>query len=113
VKIGSISGLVYSTAIWTRRRSSTDAGFGRASATDHQSLCYVTVLADLHTDRDQPTSNRGSGPTLYLKVDDIDRLLRRRARHGLTPSGEAAQDARDAGSSCCSTPDGNKLASSQ
>jgi catechol 2,3-dioxygenase-like lactoylglutathione lyase family enzyme len=91
VKISSISGLTYPVKDLDRTAEFYQSlGFRPGKRDDHQLTCYVNWFWVTFT-----THHNGeprSGPTLYLKVDDIDDCYRSVLAHGFTPSAEPRKD---------------------
>jgi len=72
-------------------------GFRLGKRDDHQLTCYVNRFWVTFTTHHN--GELGSGPTLYLKVDDIDDFYGAVLAHGFTPPAEPRKDRPDAGSS--------------
>jgi len=109
VKINSISGLTYSVKDLDRTAEFYQSlGFRPGKRDDHQFTCYVNwfwVTFTTHLN-----GNSGSGPTLYLKVDDIDDFYGAVLAHGLTASTEPRKDRSGRREFIMFDPDGNRLA---
>jgi catechol 2,3-dioxygenase-like lactoylglutathione lyase family enzyme len=105
VKIGSISGLVYPVSDLDKTAQFYEMlGFRPGKRDDHQFTCYVNWFwLTFTTDQDKANVELGSGPTLYLKVDDIDDCYGAVLARGLPRPASRARTAPDAGSSSCST----------
>jgi catechol 2,3-dioxygenase-like lactoylglutathione lyase family enzyme len=111
VKISSISGLTYPVRDLDKTAEFYETlGFRSGKRDAGQLTCYVnwfwvTFTTD-HPDDTQP----GDGPTLYLKVDDIDDFYGAVLAHGLTPSTEPRKDRSGRREFLLLDPDGNRLA---
>jgi catechol 2,3-dioxygenase-like lactoylglutathione lyase family enzyme len=91
VKISSISGLTYRVEDLDRTAEFYDMlGFRPGKRDDNQLTCYVNWFWVTFTTHHNGES--GSGPTLYLKVDDIDDFYGAVLAHGFTPSTEPRKD---------------------
>jgi catechol 2,3-dioxygenase-like lactoylglutathione lyase family enzyme len=112
MKIGSISGLVYQVTDLDKTAQFYETlGFRPGKRDDQQFTCYVNWFwLAFTTDRDKAGVEPGSGPTLYLKVDDIDDFYGAVLAHGLTPSSEPRKDRSGRREFLLLDPDGNKLA---
>jgi len=109
MKISSVSGLTYSVRDLDRTaRFYENLGFRLGKRDDHQLTCYVNwfwVTFTTHRDGEP-----GSGPALYLKVDDIDDVYGAVLAHGFTPSAEPRKDRSGRREFFLLDPDGNHLA---
>ena len=109
MKISSISGLTYPVKDLDRTAEFYESlGFRLGKRDDHQLTCYVNWFWVTFT-----THHNGaprSGPTLYLKVDDIDDFYGAVLAHGFTPSTEPRQDRSGRREFSLPDPDGNRLA---
>lgn len=109
MKISSISGLTYPVKDLDRTAEFyQNLGFRLGKRDDHQLTCYinwfwVTFTTDHHAEP-------GSGPTLYLKVDDIDDYYGAVLAHGLATSTEPRKDRSGRREFFLLDPDGNRLA---
>ena len=112
MKIGSISGLVYPVQDLDKTAEFYEMlGFRPGKRDDRQYTCYVNWFwLTFTTDQDKVDGEPGSGPTLYLKVDDIDDCYGAVLAHGLTPSTEPRKDRSGRREFLLLDPDGNKLA---
>jgi catechol 2,3-dioxygenase-like lactoylglutathione lyase family enzyme len=103
VKIGSISGLVYPVSDLDKTAEFYETlGFRPGRRDDHQFTCYVNWF--------WLTFTADPGPTLYLKVDDIDDFYGAVLAHGLTPSSEPRKDRSGRREFLLLDPEGNRLA---
>jgi len=109
VKISSISGLTYSVKDLDRTSEFYESlGFRPGKRDDHQLTCYVNWFwVTFTTDHN---GEAGSGPTLYLKVDDIDDFYGAVLAHGFTPETEPRKDRTGRREFLLLDPDGNRLA---
>jgi catechol 2,3-dioxygenase-like lactoylglutathione lyase family enzyme len=109
VKISSISGLTCPVKDLDRTAEFyQDLGFRPGKRDDHQLTCYVNWFwVTFTTDHD---TEPGAGPTLYLKVDDIDDFYGAVLANGLTPSTEPRKDRSGRREFLLLDPDGNHLA---
>jgi catechol 2,3-dioxygenase-like lactoylglutathione lyase family enzyme len=109
VKISSISGLTYPVKDLDRTAEFYESlGFRPGKRDDHQLTCYVNWFwVTFTTDHN---GEAGSGPTLYLKVDDIDDFYGAVLARGLTPSTEPRKDRSGRREFILLDPDGNRLA---
>ena len=109
MKISSISGLTYRVKDLDRTAEFYQSlGFRPGKQDDHQLTCYVNWF--WITFSTQHYGEPGSGPTLYLKVDDIDDFYGSILAHGLTPSTEPGKDRSGRREFILLDPDGNRLA---
>jgi catechol 2,3-dioxygenase-like lactoylglutathione lyase family enzyme len=109
VKISSISGLTYPVKDLDRTAGFyEDLGFRLGKRDDHQLTCYVNWFWVTFTTADN--GEPGSGPTLYLKVDDIDDCYGAAVARGFTPSAEPRKDRSGRREFFLPDPDGNRLA---
>jgi catechol 2,3-dioxygenase-like lactoylglutathione lyase family enzyme len=112
MKISSISGLVYPVRDLDRTAEFYQTlGFRPGKREDRQVTCYVnwfwvTFTLDGYETGPEP----GSGPTLYLKVDDIDDFYGAVLAHGLTPSSEPRKTRTGRREFVLVDPDGHQLA---
>jgi catechol 2,3-dioxygenase-like lactoylglutathione lyase family enzyme len=111
MKIGSISGVVYLVNDLHKTAEFYEMlGFRPGKRDDHQFTCYVNWFwLTFTTDHDQANVEPGSGPTLYLKVDDIDDCYGAVLANGLTPVGEPRKDRSGRREFSLFDPDGNQL----
>jgi catechol 2,3-dioxygenase-like lactoylglutathione lyase family enzyme len=109
VKISSISGLTYSVKDLDRTAEFYESlGFRPGKRDDHQLTCYVNWFWVTFTTVDN--GDPGSGPTLYLKVDDIDDFYGAVLAHGFQPETEPRKDRTGRREFLLLDPDGNRLA---
>jgi catechol 2,3-dioxygenase-like lactoylglutathione lyase family enzyme len=109
VKISSISGLTYPVKDLDRTAEFYQSlGFRPGKRDDGQLTCYVNWFWVTFTTH--ANGEPGAGPTLYLKVDDIDDAYGAVLAHGFTPSTEPRQDRSGRREFFLSDPDGNRLA---
>ena len=109
MKISSISGLTYPVKDLDRTAEFYEIPGFRLGKRDHRQLtCYVNWFwVTFTTDHDtQP----GSGPTLYLKVNDIDHCYGAVLARGFTPSTEPRKNRSGRREFWLPDPDGNRLA---
>jgi catechol 2,3-dioxygenase-like lactoylglutathione lyase family enzyme len=111
MKISSISGLVYSAKdLDTTAKFYETLGFRPGKREGHQLTCYVNWFWLTFTvDADDAGSPPGSGPALYLKVDDIDDFYGAVLAHGLTPSSEPRKHRSGRREFLLLDPDGHQL----
>ena len=109
MKISSISGLTYPVKDLDRTAEFYESlGFRPGKRDDHQLTCYVNWFwVTFSADHDGAP---GSGPTLYLKVDDIDDCYGAVLASGFTPSTEPRKDRSGRREFILLDPDGNRLA---
>jgi catechol 2,3-dioxygenase-like lactoylglutathione lyase family enzyme len=112
MKISSISGLVYPTTDLDRTAEFYETlGFRPGKRDDRQVTLYVNWFWVTFTlDHDEAGGGPGSGPTLYLKLDDIDDYYGAVLAHGLTPSSEPRKTRSGRREFLLADPDGNQLA---
>lgn len=109
MKISSISGLTYPVKDLDRTAEFYEnLGFRPGKRDDHQLTCYVNWFWVTFTTHHNGES--GSGPTLYLKVDDIDDFYGAVLAHGFTPPTEPRKDRSGRREFFLLDPDGNRLA---
>jgi catechol 2,3-dioxygenase-like lactoylglutathione lyase family enzyme len=109
VKISSISGLTYPVKDLDQTAEFYQSlGFRPGNRDDHQLTCYVNWFCVTFTTHHNGES--GSGPTLYLKVDDIDGFYGAVLAHGFTPSTEPRKEGSGRREFFLLDPDGNRLA---
>jgi catechol 2,3-dioxygenase-like lactoylglutathione lyase family enzyme len=108
MKISSISGLTYSVKDLDRTAEFYESlGFRPGKRDDHQLTCYVNWFwVTFSTDAN---GEPGEGPTLYLKVDDIDDAYGAVLAQGLTPSTEPRKDRAGRREFLLLDPDDNRL----
>ncbi len=112
MKISSISGLVYQVTDLDKSIEFYESlGFRIGKREDHQATCYVNwfwlrFVVDPNADATKPEL----GPTLYLKVDDIDDYYGAVLANGLTPSTEPRKQRSGTREFLLQDPDGNTLA---
>lgn len=109
MKISSISGVVYPVRELDKAIEFYQTlGFRLGKRDDHQVTVYVNWFwLTLTTDHDQVPAE--GGPSLYLKVDDIDDYYGAVLAHGLTPSTEPRKDRSGRREFLLLDPDGNRL----
>jgi catechol 2,3-dioxygenase-like lactoylglutathione lyase family enzyme len=109
VKISSIAGLTYPVKDLSRTAEFyEDLGFRPGKRDGDRLTCYVNWFwVTFTTDHD---GESGSGPTLYLKVDDIDDFYGAVLANGFTPSTEPRKDRSGRREFILLDPDGNCLA---
>ena len=112
MKIGSISGLVYPVRDLDKTAEFYETlGFRPGKRDGHQYTCYVNWFwLTFTTDTETAGVEPGSGPTLYLKVDDIDDFYGAVLANGLSPSSEPRKDRSGRREFLLLDPDGNRLA---
>jgi catechol 2,3-dioxygenase-like lactoylglutathione lyase family enzyme len=109
VKISSISGLTYSVKDLDRTAQFYETlGFRPGKREDHQLTCYVNWFWVTFTTHHN--GEPGSGPTLYLKADDIDDFYGAVLAQGFTPLTEPRKDRSGRREFFLLDPDGNRLA---
>ena len=109
MKISSISGLTYPARDLDQTAEFYESlGFRPGKRDDHQLTRYVNWFWVTFTT--QHDAEPGSGPTLYLKVDDIDDSYGAVLAHGFTPSTEPRKDRSGRREFGLLDPDGNRLA---
>ena len=112
MKISSISGLVYRVRDLDKTVEFYESlGFRMGKRDDHEATCYVNwfwvrFVADLDTDG----RTQEPGPTLYLKVDDIDDYYGALLASGFMPSTEPRKQRSGTREFLLDDPDGNTLA---
>ncbi|GAA0912600.1 hypothetical protein GCM10009557_86640 [Virgisporangium ochraceum] len=109
MKISSISGVVYPVRELDKAIEFYQTlGFRLGKRDDHQVTVYVNWFwLTLTTDHDHVPAE--GGPSLYLKVDDIDDYYGAVLAHGLTPSTEPRKDRSGRREFLLLDPDGNRL----
>ena len=112
MKISSISGLTYAVSDLEKTAEFYETlGFRLGKRDDRQITCYVNWFwVTFTTDQDKGDAAPGSGPTLYLKVDDIDDFYGAVLANGFTPSTEPRKDRSGRREFLLLDPDGNQLA---
>jgi catechol 2,3-dioxygenase-like lactoylglutathione lyase family enzyme len=112
MKIGSISGLVYLVGDLDKTAEFYETlGFRPGKRDGQQYTCYVNWFwLTFSTDSAGADVQPGSGPTLYLKVDDIDDFYGAVLANGLAPSTEPRKDRSGRREFLLLDPDGNRLA---
>jgi catechol 2,3-dioxygenase-like lactoylglutathione lyase family enzyme len=112
MKISSISGLVYAVRDLDETVKFYETlGFRLGKRDEHQVTCYVNWFwVTFTTDHDRANVKPGSGPTLYLKVDDIDDFYGAVLAHDFSPSSEPRKDRSGRREFLLADPDGNQLA---
>ena len=111
MKISSISGLVYPASDLDKTVEFYEAlGFRLGKRDDHQVTCYVNWFWVTFTTHHPEGVAPGCGPTLYLKVDNIDDTYGAVLAQGLTPSTEPRKDRSGRREFVLLDPDGNRLA---
>ena len=112
MKISSISGLVYRVGDLDNTVEFYESlGFRMGKRDDHEATCYVNwfwvrFVADSDSDGGEPEP----GPTLYLKVEDIDDYYGALLANGFTPSTEPRKQRSGTREFLLDDPDGNTLA---
>jgi catechol 2,3-dioxygenase-like lactoylglutathione lyase family enzyme len=111
MKISSISGVVYPVRELDKAAEFYQTlGFRLGKRDDRQLTIYVNWFwVTLTIDPDAATIPPGTGPALYLKVDDIDDFYGAALAHGLTPSTEPRKDRSGRREFLLLDPDGNRL----
>ena len=110
MKIGSISGLVYSaTDLDTTAAFYESLGFRPGKRDDGQLTCYVNWFWLTFTLDPDAGQKPDAGPALYLKVDDIDDCYGFVLAQGLSPSGEPRKDRSGRREFALHDPDGHTL----
>jgi catechol 2,3-dioxygenase-like lactoylglutathione lyase family enzyme len=111
MKIGSISGLLYPVRDLDRAAEFyRTLGFRPGKRDDRQLTCYVNWFWVTFTlDHEDAGAVPGSGPALYLKVDDIDDCYGAVLAAGLSPCGEPRRDRSGRRQFLLLDPDGNRL----
>lgn len=108
MKIGSISGLVYHVSDLDKTISFYETlGFRLGKRDQNQVTCYVNWFWLTFTTDGDATE---AGPTLYLKVDDIDDYYGAVLAHGFQPETEPRKDRSGRREFLLLDPDGNRLA---
>src|SRR5688572_23806728 len=94
MKISSISGLTYPVSDLDKAVEFYETlGFRLGKREANRVTCYVNWFwVTFTTENDSGAAEPGSGPTLYLKVDDIDDFYGAVLAHGFTPSTEPRKD---------------------
>jgi catechol 2,3-dioxygenase-like lactoylglutathione lyase family enzyme len=112
MKISSISGLTYPAHDLDKTAEFYETlGFRTGKRDDRQLTCYVNWFwVTFTTGHDSGDAKPRPGPTLYLKVDDIDDFYGAVLAHGLTPSSEPRKDGSGHRQFLLLDPDGNPLA---
>lgn len=112
MKISSISGLVYRVTDLDKTTEFYESlGFRIGKREDHQATCYVNWFwVRFVVDPDAAGTKPEPGPTLYLKVDDIDDYYGAVLANGLTPSTEPRKQRSGNREFLLQDPDGNTLA---
>ena len=111
MKISSISGLTYRVHDLDRTAEFYGTlGFRPGKRDDSQFTCYVNWFWLTFTTDAEGAAEPGSGPTLYLKVDDIDDFYGGVLAHGLNPSSEPRKDRSGRREFVLLDPDGHRLA---
>ncbi|MEV1145958.1 VOC family protein [Micromonospora sp. NPDC049799] len=114
MKIGSISGLTYRVSDLDKTAAFYEAlGFRPGKRDDQQATCYVNWFWLTFTTADDDAGAAiapGSGPTLYLKVDDIDEAHAAVLAAGFTPSTEPHKVRAGRREFLLLDPDGHRLA---
>jgi catechol 2,3-dioxygenase-like lactoylglutathione lyase family enzyme len=109
MKISSISGLTYQVEDLDRTAAFYETlGFRPGKRDDTQFTCYVNWF--WVTFSTALSGDSGPGPTLYLKVDDIDDYYGAVLAHGFNPSTEPRKDRTGRREFVLLDPDGNRLA---
>ena len=109
MKISSISGLTYSVEDLDRTAEFyASLGFRPGKRDDHQFTCYVNWFWVTFTTH--RNGEAGPGPTLYLKVDDIDDFYGAVLAHGFTAATEPRKNRSGRREFLLLDPDGNRLA---
>jgi catechol 2,3-dioxygenase-like lactoylglutathione lyase family enzyme len=109
MKISSISGLTYPVKDLDRTAEFyQNLGFRPGKRDDHQLTCYVNWFWVTFTTRHH--GEPGSGPSLYLKVDDIDDFHSAVLARGFTPPAEPRKDRPGRREFILLDPDGHRLA---
>ena len=111
MKLSSISGLVYPAGDLDRTAKFYETlGFRPGKRDDRQLTCYVNWFWLTFTlDHDTADVEAGSGPALYMKVDDIDDFYGGVLARGLTPDSEPRKDRSGRREFLLHDPDGNRL----
>ena len=109
MKISSISGLTYPVKDLDQTAEFYESlGFRVGKRDDHQLTCYVNWFwVTFTTDHN---GESGSGPTLYLKVDDIDDYYGAVLARGFMASTEPRKERSGRREFLLLDPDGNRLA---
>jgi catechol 2,3-dioxygenase-like lactoylglutathione lyase family enzyme len=111
VKISSISGLVYPVRDLDKTVEFYEAmGFRLGKRDDHQVTMYVNWFWVTFTTDRKDAAEPGTGPTLYLKVDNIDDTYGALLANGFTPSTEPRKDRSGRREFLLLDPDDNRLA---
>ena len=110
MKVSSISGLVYRVRDLDKTVEFYESlGFRVGKREDDQATCYVNWFWVKFV----PAGDGGEpepGPTLYLKVDDIDDYYGALLAHGFAPSTEPRKQRSGNREFLLDDPDGNTLA---
>lgn len=112
MKINSISGLIYRVRdLDTTVEFYQTLGFRIGKRDEQQATCYVNWFWVTFTvDDGDANAEAGSGPTLFMKVEDIDDFYGAVLANGLSPSTEPRKQRSGRREFLLLDPDGNKLA---
>lgn len=112
MKISSISGLAYRVRDLDRTVKFYESlGFRVGKRDDDQATCYVNWFwVRFILDPEGGHAKPELGPTLYLKVDDIDDFYGAVLANGLAPSTEPRKQGSGTREFVMHDPDGNELA---
>jgi catechol 2,3-dioxygenase-like lactoylglutathione lyase family enzyme len=111
MKISSISGLVYRVRDLDTTVSFYESlGFRIGKREDDQATCYVNWFWVRFVEDSGRAGGSEPGPTLYLKVDDIDDFYGAVVANGHLPSTEPRKQRSGSREFLLDDPDGNTLA---
>ena len=110
MKISSISGLVYAAKdLDATAKFYETLGFRPGKRDDGQLTCYVNWFWLTFTLDAEAGQEPGTGPGLYLKVDDIDDFYGAVLANGFAPVDEPRKDRSGRREFTLLDPDGHKL----
>ena len=111
MKIGSISGLVYRvTDLDQTVKFYEELGFRIGKREANQATCYVNWFWLRFVEKtDGSAAEQEDGPTLHLKVDDIDDFYGAALAKGFPPETEPRKQRSGTREFLLHDPDGNKL----
>lgn len=110
MKISSISGLEYRVKDLAKTVEFYESlGFRMGKQDENQATCYINWFW-VRFVADSDATEREAGPTLYMKVDDIDDFYGAVLANGFTPSSEPRKQRSGTREFLLDDPDGNTLA---